>query len=108
MEWKIKISNKPNYRIVVIYSPTSNLITMVGEYRMKNRGWVTFYTTQKKSDIDLDALKEVLFDVYEQMKIRVKKYEDLNKVFEIVNDIGIIDDDNNDENVELSDDYGTL
>lgn len=98
MEWIVKITNKPNQRIRIKLMPMADTIEMYGEYKQKN-SWNTFHYVQYNSDLSLDELQDIMFEVYEKMKERIEKHDDLVKTFEKIKEIQIVDDDNLNEDV---------
>lgn len=93
MEWIVKITNKPNQRIRIKLMPMADIIEMYGEYKQKNT-WNIFHYVQYTSDLSLDELQDIMFEVYDKMKERIEKHNDLVKTFEKIKEIQIVDDDN--------------
>lgn len=93
MEWKIKISNITNQRIVVNYIPQSEIINIWGEYKINRTEWVEFYRITQYEPINIEKLKDVLYDVYYRMNIRISRYVEISDLLKSINEIEINDED---------------
>lgn len=100
MEWIVKITNKPNYKIRVRFQPANQTIGLYGDYKFKNNNWVAVHYEILNADIDLDELQDKLFDIYEAMKKKIEKYNDFSKTFEAIKEIEIVEDDEDDYGIE--------
>ena len=94
MKWIVKIDGKPDLRIVVKFSPVDEKIYFIGEYhKAQTNQWTEFsvkYTL--KLEIDLETIKLLLYNTYEELDKRVKIYEDLKEGFKYITEIGIKDE----------------
>lgn len=98
MEWIIKIEGKPNQRISVYFDSNVNgNLVFFGEYKPKNKEWVTFVKKIPSTPInELNDLNTILEDVSIEMSNLVKKYEKYSEIFSLVKEIKILEDlDNN-------------
>ena len=91
MVWIVKIENEPNYRIVVEYLPLEQKINFRGEYGVKKNKFTqyqSFVEIEKNIDIDLDEIKETLFETFNELNRNVNIY---NKIADIFKDIQLIE-----------------
>lgn len=109
MEWIIKISGKPNQRIVVnytpinLFNPVDEHIEFLGEYKPKNKDWCVFVKKNIKiTEKTSSEIKDTLFEIVEEMNKKIETYKDLSDVFNAIKEIEILDDTIEDES------YGTL
>ena len=83
MKWIVKIEGKPELQIKVTYYPLNNLLMFMGQYhKPKTNKWVDFYFETDSSDIDLDRIKELLFNVYNKLNKKIEHYNNLTEGFE--------------------------
>ena len=61
MKWKIKIINKSNLQILVVYEPQKLKVKFLGQYKPHNKEWVTFYKDKKNAN-DLFIDPQINYD----------------------------------------------
>lgn len=110
MEWKIKIDNEPNLRILVKFVPQKRNVKFLGQYKPHNKEWETFCVLKKNAselffntrffnyvydskwkdeplNFDIDKIKKFIDEIYDSLKNRVKIYESLNENFNKIKNI---------------------
>ena len=92
MFWDVKIEDKSNQKIRVVFNPTEETISFFGVYKPKNQQWVVFGEILHESlEITLEQIQENIFKVYEIMAKRVAQYENMAEGFKVIKEIAIDD-----------------
>ena len=100
MEWIIKIEEKKDRRILIIFDAIHETIKFIGQFKpaakdmisadIKNGYmWINISEDQHIMNIDFETLKEYITKVYDKMDERLKIHEDLSKTFEVFKKIEI-------------------
>jgi|JFJP01.1.fsa_nt_gi hypothetical protein len=93
MRWTVKIEGKPELQIEVQYIPLYDKLEFKGFYhKARTNSWLEFHSISVSSDIDVEGIQKMLFDVYERLAERVKQYENLNEGFKYISLIEIPED----------------
>ena len=109
MKWHIKIENKPNQRITVIFDPLTERLLFTGEYKPHNREWVLFYQNSigcwiiihpqnapdivsGKELITAEKIEEEISKTYEELKKKVEIYENLAEGFSAIKVIEVVEE----------------
>ena len=83
MEWNIKIENKPDQRILVVFEPKYERIDFIGQRRVKMT-WITFSEETHPMNIDLETIQDLLLKVYKKMNERIEVHDDLINSFGLI------------------------
>lgn len=92
MEWIIKLENKPNQRIKVVFAPKNETIFFYGQYKPHNKEWVDFSEETSSMTIDLETTISIIKKVYDLMKKRLDAYENISQGFTIIKVIEVKED----------------
>jgi hypothetical protein len=92
MRWRVNIEGKDNQRIIVTFDPKSETIAFIGQYKPHNQDWVDFSEIKHSMHINLQTIQELLGKVYDEMKIRLEAYENINEGFSVIKKIEIQDE----------------
>jgi len=91
MDWKIKIEQEEEavpQRIKVIFDPMAEKIHLYGEARVKNNQWFVFSEFIHPMEITLEELQGMMEDVVVTMRKRLKEYDNLDKGFSVLKEVG--------------------
>lgn len=91
MEWIVKLENKPEQRIKVVFEPKKELILFIGQYKPHNHQWVDFCEESYSINIDLEMIQTLLGKTYDIMKKRLEAYNNIAEGFTIIKNIEIED-----------------
>lgn len=90
MRWIINLDDsKGRQRIKVLFEPTEEKLYFIGEYKYKGNSWLKFSEVQTKMEINLDELKEAMKLTVENMRERIVVHENLDKTFDMIQNIEI-------------------
>ena len=78
MKWIVKIVDKPELRIAITFNPMFETLLFTGQYKIKTE-WHDFSSLSSLINIDLEKIKELLFDTYEKLNARVEAYKNLDE-----------------------------
>jgi len=81
MIWIVKIENKINQRIKVVFDPMSEQLTFTGQFKPHNEMWTDFSEETHSINIDLTTISNLLFDVQQKMEERLSTYKNVEEVF---------------------------
>jgi len=84
MEWIVKIEGETNQRIRIDFKPLINKLRFCGQYKPKNKEWVTFTIIITETNLTLENVQVIMFDLIKVLKERVSDYENLNKGFSVL------------------------
>lgn len=97
MEWEIKIENNPNKRLLIKFRPLQGILEIYGQYKIKNN-WKDFsFVECKIANISLEILQDALTSALNELKEKIQKYEDFEKIFKTIVYI-ILEESEKDEN----------
>ena len=101
MKWIVKIENKPELRIVVTFNPMLEILLFTGQYKYKSE-WHDFSVEKfpifpievvnssegnlsyKPTQIELNRIKELLYDTYEKLNNRVEAHKNIEEGFKFI------------------------
>lgn len=89
MEWIVKITDKPNQRIVVRFVPKDELVCFIGQYKPHNGSWIDFTEETHPMDIDLNQIQNMLFICFDIMNKRLDAYTNISDGFKVIKEIEI-------------------
>lgn len=92
MEWIIKLENKPNLRIRVVFMPMNEALVFYGQYKPYNKEWVNFSEDDCNMNVDLETIQNTIKKVYDSMKERLDAYENISEGFSSIKLIEIKED----------------
>jgi hypothetical protein len=92
MNWKIEIEGKRNQRILVVFDAKNETISFIGQYKPHNQPWEDFSVILSPMNIDLDVMKEKIFEAYKLLEKRSIVYQDLVNSFSLLKTIQVVDD----------------
>lgn len=92
MIWYIDIEGKRNQRIMVKFSPKEELIYFIGQYKPHNKPWEDFSEITNAIDINLDVMKEKIFESFELLDKRLRIYIDLENSFKLLKTIEVVNE----------------
>lgn len=91
MTWKIKIEGKPRQKILIAYNTMDETITFIGLYKLLNTtDWVKFVEKVVDVDFAIENNTDIMFEIYEDMKAKIEKYEKFSTLFATIKDIEIV------------------
>jgi hypothetical protein len=88
MEWSIRIENKPDQRILVVFEPQYERIIFIGQRKIR-LNWITFSEESHPMEIDFEAIQDLLLKVYKTMNKRIEIHDDLINSFGLIKIIEI-------------------
>ena len=88
MEWSIRIENKPDQRILVVFEPKYERINFIGQRKVRMT-WITFSEETHLMKIDFETIQELLLKVYKKMNERIEIHDDLINSFGLIKTIEI-------------------
>lgn len=100
MEWIIKIEDKKDRRILVVFDAMHESIKFIGQFKAQSKDmvnsdikngfiWADISEDQHQMKITLDELTECVRKVYDKMDERLAVQEDLAKVFTVLKSVKI-------------------
>lgn len=93
MEWKVAIEGVDNQRILVRFSPKTEEVFFIGQYKPHNKEWMDFSEEIYSMDIDLDIIQDLLGKVVKKMRERLAAYNNLAEEFTVLKLIEVKDED---------------
>jgi hypothetical protein len=89
MEWTVKIEKETKQRILVKFDPLNGRVVAYGQYSTHGE-WVNFSSAECPiANIGLEELQKLLTEVLDDLRIKIEKFDDLNKSFKLIGSISI-------------------
>lgn len=95
MEWIVKLTGVNDQRIKITFLPTEELVRIEGEFKPHNRDWVVFSRMTYNMVLTLETLTVHMEDVINEMRTRIKEYENLNNGFKVLKEVGFVENEEN-------------
>jgi len=97
MEWIVSIiredEEERKQRIRIVFNPMAEKIYFHGEVKLKDNKWHVFSLFLHKMEISLEEMQKKMEDCVSQMRRRLKEYENLDKGFSVLKEVGFNDED---------------
>jgi acetone carboxylase gamma subunit len=90
MKWTVKITNKPDLRILVVYEPIENKLHVNGMCKQKNMQWdCIVHSEYDYSENLLIETENIIYQTYEKMIQVLDNVDIIGKIFTKYKEIDI-------------------
>jgi len=105
MEWKIKIANKNNRRLLIKYIPLRNKIEIYCQYKINNL-WIDIYLREfSDENLNFDILKTEIYNIIVEFERKIDYFIKINQLFSNIDNIETdkLNDNDSDDNLNFDD-----